>query len=359
VTLSTQKTQNNKASSMAELMAAYSSKFTSLKKGDIVEGTIKKLTPKEITMDIGAKSDALVLEFDRKNVENLMSFLKVGDKVKASVLFPESEGGFPVVSLRRTLENLIYSEVEEAFSKGDIIEIDVLDTTKGGFFAQTAGGIRGFLPNSQVMEEEGLSGKKAKAKVIEFDKAKKRVIFSEKATFYLTDSTKLSKYVKRDDVVDVTVSNIASHGLYVSLDVKEALIEGFIHISEISYQRVEDISQIYKKGDKIKAQVLDIDYENRRVNLSVKRLEKDSFEDIKQQYKKEQTVSAKVTEVRSRGITLEIKDGVIGFIQSSKIPSGVQYKEGDVVEAEVSDFDSKHRMIVLVPMLKAKPVIYR
>ena len=93
-------TSTSKANSMAELMARQTSQFQPLKRGDIVTGTVKKLTPREILLDIGYKSDALVIEYDKQNLENLLSLLKVGDTVKASVISPESEEGFPVLSLR-------------------------------------------------------------------------------------------------------------------------------------------------------------------------------------------------------------------------------------------------------------------
>ena len=104
---------NKKASSMAELMAKQSQGVQVLQKGQTVTGIIKKLTPQEILMDIGAKGDALVIEFDRQNLENLLALLKVGDRVSATVISAESEEGFPVLSLRRTLDDIIF----EKFSK--------------------------------------------------------------------------------------------------------------------------------------------------------------------------------------------------------------------------------------------------
>ena len=347
------------ASSMEELMKANSNAFQTLKKGDIVEGTVKKLTPKEILLEIGAKGDALVIEYDKKNLENLLALLKVGDKVKASVISPESEDGFPVVSLRRMLDDMVYGRFENLTSGDKVSQVHISDSTRGGFFAETKDGIKGFLPNSQVLDEENLVGKTIDVKVIEFDREKKRVIFSQKATVYAVDPEEIAEVAKRDAVVKGTVTSVIPYGMYVSFPSKKGNpIEGFIHISEISYERIENLSELFKKGDEVAASVIEADRENRRVNLSIKKTKKDSFDSIKDSYKLEQKVKGAVTEVSPRGVKIEIEKGIFGFIPSSKISSQT-YKIGDSVEAEVTDFDMKRRVIVVSPILKAVPVGYR
>lgn len=116
---------------------------------------------------------------------------------------------------------------------------------------------------------------------------------------------------------------------------------------------------MYKVGQKIKVQVLDFDSENRRINLSIKRLEKDKFEEVKEKYKSDTKVKGKVTEVKSRGITLEIETGVLGFIPAAKIPSESTYKVGEMLEAEITGVDEKRRLILLSPVLTTKFVGYR
>ena len=350
----------HKVMSMAQLMSSFSSKMVFLKKGETVEGTVKKLTPQEITLDIGAKSEALVLEFDKSNVNNLLKLLKVGDKVKATVLSPESEEGFPVVSLRRTLDDLIFSGLQKIFEKEDSLDVYISEATRGGFFAETNEMVRGFLPNSQVLSEYNLVGKTIKVKIIEFDKAKKRVIFSEKASSYLMNPLEIEKAVKKNSVIEAAINNVTNHGLYVSISTENGqLVEGFIHISEVSYQRVENLQNMFNKGEKIKVLVIDIDHENRRVNLSIKRLEKDKFEDVKTSYKKDQKVKGVISSIKTKGITVKLSENVLGFIPEGKIPPQVTYKEGEEIEALIEDFDSRRRLVVLTPVLKAKPMMYR
>ena len=354
----TTKSSSN-ASSMAELMAK-SSGLAGLKKGDIVEGTVKKLTPQEILLEIGAKSDALVIEYDKQNLENLLNLLHVGDKVKASVISPESEDGFPVVSLRRTLDDLLYSGFESHFSQNEVIKVRVADTTKGGYFVENELGIRGFLPNSQTMNDSVSVGDTIEVKIIEFDKSKKRVIFSQKAVAYTSTISEIEQQVKRGESYDALIETVTPYGLYVTFSPKKgSTIEGFIHISEISYQRVENISQDFKKGDKITAQVLDIDRENRRVNLSIKNLQKDTFGEVKERYPIDKKIKVIIKDSRTRGVTVTLDDKTEGFIPAQKIASSTTYLKGDALEVEVSDYDEKRRLIIVSPVLKEVPIGYR
>ena len=351
---------DKKATSMAELMARQTSTFIPLKRGDSVTGTVKKLTPKEILLDIGYKSDALVIEYDKQNLENLLSLLKVGDKVTASVISPESEEGFPVLSLRRMLEERVYGALENVYKADTTLNAHVLEVTRGGYFIETDEGIKGFLPNSQLVSEKLTQGDTVEVKVIEFDKDKKRVIVSQKATKYLMNLDEIEKHIKRDSTIKAVVTYVTPYGIYLEVapDAK-TLIEGFIHISEVSHQRVEGLEGKFKVGENLDVMVIGVDVENKRVNLSLKRLEKDTFQDVKEKYKAEEIAKGTVTDVKSKGVTLEIEPNVFAFIAANKIPTGEEYKKGDSIEIEIVDFDDKKRLINATPVLKTKVLTYR
>jgi len=347
------------ASSMAELMARQTP-FKSLKKGENVEGTVKKLTSKEILLDIGYKSDALVIEYDKQNMENLMNLLKVGDRVTASVISPESEEGFPVLSLRRMLEEKVYGALESAFKADTTVVAEVLEVTRGGYFIETQKGIKGFLPNSQLLEGRLVQGDKVEVKVIEFDREKKRVIVSQKATHYVMNISEIEKYVKRDSTVKGIVTLVTPYGIYLEITPeKDIIIEGFIHISEVSHQRVEGLEGKFKIGEVLNVQVIGMDVDNKRINLSLKRLEKDSFDDVKKKYNKEDVIKGVVTDIKSKGITLKVEEGVMAFMSSNKIPTGTEYKVGDTVELEVGELDERKRLILVSPVLKTNVLTYR
>ena len=351
------------AGSMAELMAKQGSNLQILQKGQAVLGTIKKLTPQEILMDIGAKGDALVIEFDKQNLENLLSNLKVGDRVTATVISPESEEGFPVVSLRRTLDDIIFKKFENLANADEAFEVEIAEATRGGYFALTPEGVRGFLPSSQVLSGETLnSGAKIKVKILEYDRSKKRVVFSQKATAYLTNVDSIKSLVAQGEVIEAQITEVVPYGLFVKIE-KEgpalSHIEGFVHISEVSHERVENLGASFKAGDKIKAQVMEIDAVNRRVNLSIKKTKIDVFASIREKYKVEDKVSGTVSDVKPRGVTLSLGGEVNGFIPSDKIPNETTYEVGQSVSCEVVDFDDRRRRLILSPVLKAVPIGYR
>jgi len=352
-------TSSKGATSMAELMKKVSSKMQTLQKGQIVEGTVKKLTPQEILLDIGAKGDALVIEYDKQNLANLLNLLKVGDKVRASVISVESEEGYPVVSLRRMLDSLMYDKLLSKFKNEELVTGVIAETTRGGFFVQEKEGVRGFLPHSQVLSTHLTSETEVKLKIIECDIEKKRVIFSEKATVYTTNLETLSQLFKTEQKVKGVVESVTPHGVYIRLEADGKTAEGFVHISEVSYQRVENLESLYKKGDSIEAVVNDIDRENHRVNLSVKKLTTDTFSKVKENYPKDKQVTGKVTDVKSRGVTVVLEEGVNGFIQTSKIPSGTTYEVGQIISCTVSDIDEKKRLVLLVPVMTTKFIGYR
>lgn len=351
---------------MAELMARQGPSLQILKRGQSVEGYIKKLTSQEILMDIGAKGDALVIEFDKQNLENLLANLKVGDRVTATVISPESEEGFPVVSLRRTLDDIIFKRFENLSREDQSFEVTLQEATRGGYFAVTSEGVRGFLPASQVLSDTPLSqGAKIKVKILEYDRSKKRVLFSQKATFFVTNIDSIKQLINVGDVIEAEITEIVPYGLFVKIEKggpalsERQRVEGFVHISEVSYERVENLGALYKVGVRISAQVIEIDSVNRRINLSIKKTLKDVFLDIREKFKVEDKTKGKVTKVASRGITLSIAEGINGFIPSDKIPSGTTYEVGQEVDALVVDFDDRRRVIILSPILKAVPIGYR
>lgn len=346
------------AKSMAELMQKHGDFIKPLQKGDKVKGKVIKLTPQEILLDIGYKSHALVIEYDKQKLDSLLSILNVGDEVTASVISPEAEEGFPVVSLRRMLDEKVYGKLEDLFKGQKSFEVLVLDATRGGFFVTTDDGIKGFLPNSQLISDTVKPNDRIDVQMIEFDKDKKRVIFSQKATKYQTDSAILQKLIKPKESIKATVTTVTPYGIYVEFEKDKNLIEGFIHISEVSSERVEGLMDKFKTGESIEANVIEIDSSNNRVNLSLKARAAGEFETAKQKYPLEKSVKGKVIKSSNRGVEIELGD-VKGFIQSTKIPTGTTFEEGSEVEGEVVGYDDRGKKILLSPVLKSKFIGYR
>src|SRR5258708_3196781 len=233
-------------SAMAQLLAKHQNKFVTLKKGESIKALLTKLTPNEILVDAGAKTEAVVLERDKRIVHTIMQQFKVGDTVEVNVLNPESESGQPIVSLRRYLGNMTWEKLEELKKKSEQVEITIKDSSKAGYVVDTAFGVSGFLPQSHVsFTQDGLNaGQTVKARVLELNRADNKVIFSQKQSLSAEEFTALSKQYKVGETMKVTVTTITPFGIYVVLPKKKEAndLEGFIHISETSWDKVTDLN---------------------------------------------------------------------------------------------------------------------
>jgi len=346
------------ATSMEELMKKAQSSFQSLHKSQLIEGKITKLTSAEILVDINAKTEALVLEKDKDLLRQILSSLKVGDTVTVSVLNPESDLGYPVVSLRRFLDNILWEKLETLQKEQKPVQALVENITRGGYLI-ISNGISGFLPNSQAKSVENpqdLIGRRIEVFVLEFNRQARKIIFSQRPILKEEDFVKTIKNFKIGQKINAVISAVTSFGIFVSL---ENGIEGLIHISEISWEKVENLEDLFKVGENIEAKVIGFDKKAKRVELSIRQLSIDPFEKLSEQFKTDQKIDVKVSGIKSFGVSLEISEGIEGFIRKEKIPPTVKYEIGQEITATVSGIDKRRRRIILVPVLKEKPIGYR
>lgn len=355
--------KQSKPTTMADLLKAAQTQFVKVSKGEVLDGVVTKLTSSEILVDIGAKTEAVVLEKDRKIMRSLLSTLKLGDKVSVYVLNAESDMGNPVVSLRHFNDNRVWEKLEDLQKKKEQIDALVDDSTKGGFLISTNDGISGFLPNSQAvfLENAGnLVGKTIKVSVIELNRPSKKVIFSQKAGASSEDFEKAVKSLSRGEKIKTTVSNIAPFGIFTLIKTKDNLsVEGFIHVSEITWEKLATVPDTFKQGDEIEVLITNFDKDSQRVNLSIKQLSKDPFEDKLKMYLVDQKVTGTVSKILSSGVLVELSDGVEGFIKKDKIPPTIKLSEGASVNTTVSEIDTRKHRVNLVPVLMEKPIGYR
>lgn len=346
---------------MAQLLAAQKSKVVTLKKGETVKGTITKLTISEILVDVGAKTEALVLEREKSTARMLLSMFKVGDTVEVNVLNPESESGQPIVSLRRYLGNLAWTKLEELQKNKEQIEITVSDITKAGYLVTTSFGVSGFLPQSHTSQEV-TPGQKVKATVLEINRKDNKVIFSQKSAMSEEDFAAAMKQFKVGQTVDVTINNVTPFGIFVAFPQTKKdspTIEGFVHISEIAWDKVTDLTSMYKSGETLEAVITKFDTETKKINLSVKRLTEDPFEAVLAKFPLDKKVTGTVAKVEESGVTITLEDKVEGFMRKDKIPPMTTYAVGQTVTVTVSEHDKKRHKIILVPVLLEKPLGYR
>lgn len=354
---------SKKATSMADLMKSAKTSFVRLKKGENLKGIITKLTPSEILIDINAKTEAVVLEKDKRNMRNILSLCKVGDTVLVSVINPESDLGFPVVSLRRFIDDLLWEKLLAKKETHEKIPVVVSESTKGGFLVDAEIGLSGFLPNSQTLPlagDQSLIGRKIDAYILEVNRPNHKIIFSQKPSLQTEEFVKLVKNIKIDQKMSATITSLTPFGVFVSISVSDTeSVDGLIHISEIAWEKTVDPSVVGAVGETIEGVVIKIDKEAKRIDLSLKRLSSDPFEEIAKKFSLEQKVSGTVTEKQSAGIVVSLDDNVEGFIRKEKIPPDVVYEIGEKTEATVSEVDKKRRRIILVPVLLRKTIGYR
>jgi ribosomal protein S1 len=354
-------TGSGQMSAMAKLLAKHEKKIVTLKKGESIKARITKLTPNEILVDAGSKTEAVVLERDKRIVQTIMSQFKVGDTVEVNVLNPESESGQSVVSLRRYLGNMAWEKLEDLQKKSEQLEVTIKDVSKAGYVVDTAFGISGFLPQSHVsFSQEGLNpGQTVKARVLELNRSDNKVIFSQKKMISEDEFNALSKQFKVGEKVKVIVTTVTPFGVYVALP-KTNDVEGFIHISEASWEKVEDLNEFFTPGDEIEAVLIRFDSETRRISLSIKRLSADPFEMLIEKYPVDTKVKGTVTAIVDGDVTFSFgTEGAEGVLKKDKIPPTTKYAEGQEVTLTISDHDKRKHRILVSPVLLEKPMGYR
>ena len=357
---------NKPAQSMAELLQKHSASFVALKKGEVIKAKVSKITSSEILLDVGAKTEAVVLEKDRKILRHLLGLLHVGDTVEASVLTPEGDMGYPIVSLRRFADNATWKLLEELLVTAEKINVTVTDSTKGGFLVEAEGGISGFLPQSHVPfteDMDNLVGKTIKTSIVDLNREHKKVIFSAKDVLNTEAFKSISALLKKGETVHGVVSGMTSFGLFITLTKNDKTLEGFVYISEISWEKIDDISSHFQIGQPVEAVVLGTDEKAKRIDLSLKRLQADPFEEVVRAYPVDKKVSGTVTKIEDAGILLTLSPvGSIsaeGMIRKEKIPPTTIYTVGQSITATVVQADSRKRRILLTPVLLEKPLMYR
>lgn len=347
---------------MEELLKKTGYKLFGLKQGGFIEGRVTDVRKKMVLIDIGGKTEGIVVGKDSEEAEDYIAQLKVGDTVLCYIKEPENEHGQIILSLRKAANDWRWNFFEEKRSTDQVIEVRANEVNKGGVIVLSRG-VQAFIPASQFAKKyqdhlDELINKLIKVKVIEIDRANNRLIFSEKAVSeakLIAKKKKLLAKIKIGDVVEGQVSGITPFGVFVVTND----LEGLVHISEISWEKVEDPKDYFKVGDKVKVKVIGIDQETGRLNLSVKQNTPDPWEKVEKKYKVGKKFKGEVASLASFGAFVNFEPGVDGLLHISKIPVDFDIDIGKKVEVEVESLDLENRRIGLSLVLKKKPVGYK
>ena len=366
---------SEKMSLMDRLLAGSKVEPTTLKRRQEIEGVITSLGKRLLLLDIGAKTEGIVTGEDAAEAADLLATLKVGDRIKAFVKHPENDQGQIVLSLSQAAESGRWEKYTKMMAEETETEVTGLEVNRGGMVV-TSGEMRGFVPTSQFGEKylgkmEELLNTKFKVKIIEVDQEQNRLIFSEKL---VSDSKAMAKRhealegVKMDAKLVGTVSGIMPFGVFVTVSVpmakgkKESVgakVEGLIHISEISWKKVDDPNTLFKVGQELDVQVIGIEKKAGKLNLSIKRLSDDPWDNIEKNYAVGTKHKGKVVRSAPYGVFVNFEPGIDGLIHVTNKPAGKEFEVNDEVEVFVEKIDGKNRRMSLGMVLTEVPVGYR
>ena len=310
--------------------------FASLKKGSLVKGTVVRVNDDEVLVDIGYKSEGIITLRELTNDRTLTpsDLVAEGDEIEVFVLRVSDDNGNPVLSRRRAESIAAWNQVKESYENKEDVTGRVVEAVKGGLLVDLMG-MRAFLPASlvdrnYVPDLSVFSGEDITAKVIEIDKQKRRVVLSRQA--YLEEEFQKAQAetwenLAEGQVIDGIVQRITNFGAFVDV----GAVDGLVHISELSWGRVEHPSEVLKEGDEVRVMVLGVDQENERVSLSIRQVSDDPWTQVDKNYEAGEIVQGKVVRTVSFGAFVELEPGVEGLVHISQLAWNHVEKTEDVV----------------------------
>jgi len=341
---------------MDELLDIYEKKMSNFAEGDIVHGKVLKVTPSEAVIDIGYKSEGLLPINEVTGFDNQVT-VKPGDDIGVFIERLEDPSGYVILSREKAERMLVWDRIEAAFKADLALSGRVIDRVKGGLSVDV-GGVKAFLPGSlidtkPVKNLDALRGHEYKFKIVSFDKKRNNIVLSRRAIVEVEHQQQKAETFGRLQEGQVThgiVKNITDYGVFVDL----GGVDGLLHITDISWGRVNHPSEYFNVGDEIEVMVLKFDPQSERVSLGYKQKSQDPWSDVVQRYPLGTKVRGKVVSLTDYGAFVELEDGVEGLIHVSEMswtrkvrnPSKI-LSIGEEIEAVVADVNVANRRISL------------
>ena len=328
-----------------------------LKTGAVIEGVVSSVRKHEIWVDLGPSGVGVVMRREAGNTP-----IEEGQTITASVVDPEIDEGHALLSMRRAAKDRGWDELQRVFDEQEIIEIIAYDANRGGLLVEMEG-IRGFLPVSQLAAEHyprvtgadkdeilqklnALINQPIKVRILDVSRKDNKLIFSEKEAVKDHMASRLTE-LKVNDTVEGVVTGVIDFGAFVNVEG----IEGLIHISEISWERVEDPKKYIKTGDKVTAKIIAIDKD--RLSLSLKQMSDDPWLSEVKEFKKGELIEGKITRITPFGAFVQLSPAVEALVHVSEMSDdeGVDpeklFKLNEKKQFKVLDIDTENRKIAL------------
>ena len=302
--------------SISELEALIDSKLPSIRKGDIVNGTILEIRPQVVLVDIGYKSEGVISisEFEDEEIE-------VGDQIEVLLESLENDEGLVVLSKEKAAHKQNWDKIVAVYKDGGLVKGKVKSVVKGGLMVNV--GVEAFLPGSQVdiippKDLNEFVGKVYEFKIVKVNDERKNIVLSRREVIEAERSEQRQRFletVKVGDRVTGTVKNITDFGAFVDL----SGMDGLLHITDMSWGRVNHPSEILHIGQDIDVLILEVDRDKERVSLGLKQLSDNPWADIEQKYPINSRVKGRVTKLLAYGAFVELEKGVEGLVHVSEL----------------------------------------
>ena len=337
----------------SDLEEIYNGSLNNLQDNDVLIGRVVRLTDKEAIVDINFKSEGVI----SLNEFRYNQGLAVGDEVEVMVDRREDKSGQLQLSHKKARTLKAWDRVNELHETGEIVNGFVKSRTKGGMIVDVHG-IEAFLPGSQIdvkpiKDYDQFVGKTMEFKVVKINPEFKNVVVSHKALIEADlegQKKEIIGQLEKGQVLEGTVKNITSYGVFVDL----GGVDGLIHITDLSWSRVNHPSEILEDGQTVKVVILDFDDEKTRIQLGMKQLEAHPWDALSADLKVGDKVKGKVVVLADYGAFVEVAPGVEGLIHVSEMSwsthlrsAGDFVKVGDEVEAEILTLDREDRKVSL------------
>jgi len=329
-----------------------------IKQGDLISGVVVQVRDDEVLLDIGGKSEGVIprRELSLKDADDIQENFKVGDTLDVYVLRVDNDEGHLILSKKRADRTKAVDYLEKAMEEKAELAGDVVRVVKGGLLVDVQG-VRGFVPASLI--ERGYAGDLEKylgttlrLRVIEFDRAKTKVVLSQKAILqdeFFQAQKELWETIQPGESRKGTVRHLTNFGAFVDL----GGVDGLLHISELSWGRVKHPSEIVQEGDEIEVYVLAVDKENKRISLSLKQVQGNPWDSVDERYNIGEIVTGTVMRTVSFGAFVQLEPGVEGLVHISRMadyhvakPEDV-VNTGDEVQVKILDINKQDQRISL------------
>lgn len=342
---------------MRSLDHQYDESLRALREGDVIWGTVMRVDREGVLVDVGAKSEGIIRlnELSRDPNFNLAEEIKVGDKIRVFVLEGENQDGNPILSKKRADFEQAWDKVQQAKETGETLHAMVTDRIKGGLTVDL--GIRGFVPASHVGSGslknnlEKYVGQSIALKVIEVDKERRKVVLSNKMAMQEEREAKSAETkasLAPGQVRRGIVRRLTNYGAFIDL----GGIDGLLHISEMSWTRINDPKEVLKEGQELDVLILKMDLENNRVSLGLRQILPDPWSEIANRYKEGDVITGTVTRLVPFGAFVQVDGGVEGIIPNNEMPRGrakgqPAINSNDQVEVKVIGLRPEERKMTL------------